>query len=359
MKRFHGCVWWCLSSVLLFSSLAEAQEEERWERRWESPWDRGVSTSAPACSLDLRAGRQTRAESVEWFGVLSLRVPWEGCLAPARPRASNTPPEEERREGSSDEVQRIGEEGEQSVRLSKHAFASPPSAPSGERARLESALISTGGAAQSARSRAVEAVQEPTSGEGEASEPVVPSFRLTPRFVRELVERALESSGLTRIDAELGRLASRSRLSGMIPELRLRGAFGWDQSTSLAGVGVYSAESTLRDKNDLAGEVRLTFRLNRLLYDDGEPGLERLRLQLLTARRQVSDKALELLFDWYRARQVNRDPEAHEEERAEAELRESLLAARLHVLTGGWFLGGESEGELREKKALSKGDGAQ
>lgn len=158
-------------------------------------------------------------------------------------------------------------------------------------------------------------------------------------FVRELVRRAVAASGLPREDEHLGDLAHRARWAGLAPELRLRGAMGLGQSTSLAGTGILPGDTTQRGTSDAIGEVRLTFRLSRLVFDDTESGLARMRLQLLAARQKRVEDALDLYLSWLEAERKRRKSSAEdEEETLEATVRAEAAALRLDVLTGGWFL---------------------
>jgi hypothetical protein len=84
-------------------------------------------------------------------------------------------------------------------------------------------------------------------------------------------------------------------------------------------------------------EARLTWRLDRLLYADDEPTLERVRLEREEARARVASRTLDLLFAWERAAADARAWPAGSREANEAAVRRWEAAVALDVLTGGWF----------------------
>jgi len=88
---------------------------------------------------------------------------------------------------------------------------------------------------------------------------------------------------------------------------------------------------------NLVLEVRLTWRLDRLLYAGDEPTLERVRLERQEARARLATRTLEALFAWQRAAVGQAGAAAGSPERADAALRAAEAEATLDVLTGGWF----------------------
>lgn len=84
-------------------------------------------------------------------------------------------------------------------------------------------------------------------------------------------------------------------------------------------------------------EARLTFRLDRLLYADDEPQLERLRADAHDSRAKIGAKVLEALFRWQRAFSDTRLSVPGSRDAFEAALRQAEAEAVLSVLTGGWF----------------------
>ncbi len=88
---------------------------------------------------------------------------------------------------------------------------------------------------------------------------------------------------------------------------------------------------------NLVLELRLTWRLDWLLYAGDEPTLERVRLERQDARARVAARTLEALFAWQRAAVTVGGAVAGSPERVEASLRAAEAEATLDVLTGGWF----------------------
>lgn len=154
-------------------------------------------------------------------------------------------------------------------------------------------------------------------------------------FARACVAAALRAAGLGSDDEHIDAIARRSRWSAALPEARVRAIRGEDQRASLDAT---ADVSRLRGSAgaDLTLEARLTWRLDRLVFADEEPSLERLRLERHDARLRVASRTLEALFHWQRAR---RDLAAGATSEAILELETRLAEAEatLDVLTDGWF----------------------
>lgn len=380
--------------LLVLGGGAQAQEEDRDGSRWESAWDPGFWGSPPTCSLDLRAGERRSEGQAEWFGIAVLQIPLTGCRenrvdreddvpdlettepsespGPTGPtettvketthpepkrvaerrileRRVNAPPRDApswtispnpardealvsiRRSLAAPEASSVDMTAPSSNSASSSNVASPSNAASSNSAPSSNAASSSSVPSDEDKSSAPRSPVQPA----EESEWRAPSLA----FVRELVRRAVAASGLPREDEHLGDLAHRARWAGLAPELRLRGAMGLGQSTSLAGTGILPGDTTQRGTSDAIGEVRLTFRLSRLVFDDTESGLARMRLQLLAARQKRVEDALDLYLSWLEAERKRRKSSAEdEEETLEATVRAEAAALRLDVLTGGWFL---------------------
>lgn len=136
---------------------------------------------------------------------------------------------------------------------------------------------------------------------------------------------------------EVASAASRARASGWLPELRLRGAHGFDQTVAPPTSGVYGAPVTTRDGWDSAFEARLTFRLSRLVYDDGESSLLAMRQKLRAQIEARVEEGLALLATWIAAERKLRELELEPEEALEQELLADRSALRLEVLSNGRF----------------------
>jgi hypothetical protein len=159
-----------------------------------------------------------------------------------------------------------------------------------------------------------------------------------PKLARSCVAAALRASGLGVDDAKLDALVSRARESAYFPETRLRAMRLWsdaDHVTTLATTDTpnfYDAVGA-----NLVLELRLTWRLDRLLYSGEESAIERVRLERQDARARLATHVLEVLFAWQRAIVQAQGAIVGSREEAEAHLRIAETEATLDVLTAGWF----------------------
>src|SRR5690606_12081953 len=148
------------------------------------------------------------------------------------------------------------------------------------------------------------------------------------------------------VDQRLQSLVRRSRYSGLSPELRMRGVLGFDRTTSTKdSVGIYPGDTTTRGARDSLAEVRLTFRLDRLVLGDKEDSIERQRIQLVTNRRKMVAEAVDLFMQWRLSSVRATDESLPPDDRLRAQVQAEANLAQLHLLTGGWFQG---ERTLRE-----------
>jgi hypothetical protein len=165
-----------------------------------------------------------------------------------------------------------------------------------------------------------------------------PAPLAAPRLARKCVAAAWRSAGLGADDGRIDALISRSRASALLPETRLRAMRLWDDAshaTTLATTDNTSYYDAIGA--NLVLEVRLTWRLDRLLYAGDEPTLERVRLERQDARARVAARTLEALFAWERALVAEAGAASGSPEKADTQLRAAEAEATLDVLTGGWF----------------------
>ncbi len=352
---------WFLVLLFALSSSAQAQQvhpatdTNRWEARWSPAWDLGDWFPPGDLSLDLRAGHGvTRGQPApglvrhrkETYFLAQLRVPLElVAFSGARTkRRGQRERQKSRREledlGDSDHGK--GSHLEHSGWASDGPLASraagtnasargrPPAG--GERVRQERAAT--------LEEEAEEKRAEQEQAEEERGRPVAgSSWELPFPFVAEAIERALETRGLTLLNKRLDSLRRRSRLSGLLPELRVRGVQGADQTRSIDSAGVLPGDETTRDGLDSLLEVRLTFHLDRLVVGDDEAGIERMRQSVSDESQEVRADVVGLLLDWNQARVELARRDLHDDERLKARLRATRAATQLGVLTGGWFQG--------------------
>lgn len=166
--------------------------------------------------------------------------------------------------------------------------------------------------------------------------PVSPGPRLTPSLARRAVARALR---VARIDdmRSLDSLAARARSSAALPELRLRGVRSIDDSIRWSPTVADPYQTTRTGGVDWLLEARLAWRFDRLVFDGAEIQVERLRAQRREAQARLTEKVLEALIAWQKARLGQHDPLLQDDERTLLVLQELEASARLDVLTGGWF----------------------
>lgn len=165
-----------------------------------------------------------------------------------------------------------------------------------------------------------------------------PADLVSPTFARDCVNAALTASGLGVDDARIDALISRARASAWLPETRMRGMRLWQDANNVTTV----AASDTANFYDAIGanlvlELRLTWRLDRLIYAGDESTLERVRLERLDARSRLATRTLEVLFTWERSTLEAREAASGSPEGQAARLRAAEAQATLDVLTGGWF----------------------
>jgi hypothetical protein len=159
---------------------------------------------------------------------------------------------------------------------------------------------------------------------------------VTPGIARRAVAAAWRASGLGVDDARIDSMVARARASAALPEARLR-AMRVVLDGSHAGIIPEDTSTYDTAGADLWFEGRLTWRLDRLLYADDEPTLERVRLERQDARTRVAGKVLDALFQWQRAWFSMHVATPGTREATDATMRLIEAEAGLDVMTGGWF----------------------
>jgi hypothetical protein len=179
----------------------------------------------------------------------------------------------------------------------------------------------------------------PTSAPAPALAPPSQVVELVPpAFARDCVSASLQASGLGLDDARIDSLVSRARVSALLPETRMRAMRLWDDanhSTTVATTDTANFYDAVGA--NLVLELRLTWRLDRLLYAGDEGTLERVRLERLDARTRLATRTLEVLFTWERATLETRQATSGSPEEQSARLRAAEAQATLDVMTAGWF----------------------
>lgn len=206
-----------------------------------------------------------------------------------------------------------------------------------ERPEREAEPSAASEAEPSAASEAQQSAVRPPSKVAKSEHPGGEKPTVTPKLARQTVLRALEHAGFDRARARVHAMVSRARYSALLPDLRLRAARRTDETLRLTPTLDDPYRYTLAGGSDLSFEASLTWRLDRLLFDDPELSAERLLAQRSERMQALARQVLDVLFDWQRARLAERAPGALREEREQAALEELEARTRLFVMTGGWF----------------------
>jgi hypothetical protein len=165
----------------------------------------------------------------------------------------------------------------------------------------------------------------------------LPAFVVTPQMARAAIAAALEHAGLDAATGRVDRLATRSRTSSLLPELRLRVTRQLDDSQVLSPTEYDPDRVTATVKASWWFEARATFRLDKLVFADEEVALERMREERIEAGKKLRERVLATLFAWQKAMRLRDDPSAEPEARTKAEWEVIEAEVTLDVLTGGWF----------------------
>lgn len=170
-----------------------------------------------------------------------------------------------------------------------------------------------------------------------SSMPTDPPVRIDARLARGAVAAARQRARVVEADARLGSLASRSRSSAALPELRLRAMRVIDEDEALSPTEYDPSRVTAKGGASTWMEARATWKLDRLVFAREEIAVERLRIGQARVVRAIEHDVLDGLARWHRARWRALDPEAPGERRIEAELESAAIEAMLDVWTEGWF----------------------
>ncbi len=179
---------------------------------------------------------------------------------------------------------------------------------------------------------------QPTSATNQSPQPlrtVIPRVRT--KDAQQAVAAALRHGGAGLSRARLESMASRARWSALLPRVRLRATRLIDESSSLSPTSYDAHRTTSSGGASLWLEARTSWSLDRLVFADEEPRIERLRNEQQRWRQRLSGEILTLLFDWQRAVHNMLSPLSGQTTCMQSWLREQQLAATLTIATGGWF----------------------
>jgi hypothetical protein len=139
------------------------------------------------------------------------------------------------------------------------------------------------------------------------------------------------------VAASLDDMASRARLSALLPQLRLRATRLIDESTSLSPTSYDPERTTSSGGASLWLEARTTWSLDRLLFANEEVRIERMHHQLRDEATVLRRRVLDQLFRWQAARVAMADPMIAPRACVELWLEAEQAAIVLDVETAGWF----------------------
>lgn len=268
---------------------------------------------AGSLAVSVEATFHTTSAGASSFGVLAfLQVPVERLLAPRRSALVGAPLPDRApvlAEAPATRPRARGAPGPASAAVPRASRESPPPP---------------------------EPATKPQAAEESATQKPPPVL-VSADLARGAVKAAVKAARLEEADARLDALASRARLSGLMPDLRLRATRAIDESETFAPTEYDPQRRTAKGGTTTWLEARATFHLDRLVFADDEIAVEKMRADRAAERARLVAKVLELLDGWQRARAVEADPDAKSDARSRATLAAASAEVSLDVLTSGWF----------------------
>jgi hypothetical protein len=158
---------------------------------------------------------------------------------------------------------------------------------------------------------------------------------VTREVARGVVAAAWRASGVGADDERLDSMITRARISAILPETRLRVMRRIDDE--LDEPPPTSTSYYYPDSVDTWLEARFTWRLDRLLFVDEEPAVERLRIDRSEARVRIATRVLAMLSEWQRAWVDLHTLPADAPASLDGAMRMTDAEAALDVFTAGWF----------------------
>jgi hypothetical protein len=162
----------------------------------------------------------------------------------------------------------------------------------------------------------------------------VPRLPISRDVARGVVAAAWRASGVGADDERLDAMITRARISAILPETRLRVMRRIDDELDEVPA---DSRYYYPDSVDTWLEARFTWRLDRLMFVDEEPGVERLRIDRSEARMRIATRVLAVLAEWQRAWVDLHTLPADAPASLDGTLRMADAEATLDVFTAGWF----------------------
>ena len=160
---------------------------------------------------------------------------------------------------------------------------------------------------------------------------------VTRDVAKNMVAAAWRATGLAADDDRLESMLARTHSSALLPELHVRAARKIDDMLYGAEPAAATYSVGYPDRVENLFEARLTWKLDRLVYSNEEPSIERLRLERTDARERIAAHVLAVLSEWQRAWvDVHSLPEDAPAS-LDATMRMSDAEAALDVVTAGFF----------------------
>lgn len=334
---------------------ADSEWFSAYDGSWDPGWDRSWTNSNAPWQLSLVAGatfkgsdQQSQApgsvspytDRRNYYAMAMLQVPLQELGVP---RTKKRREAQSNREAQSEETE---------AHAPHVASSDQPSAEKSELAAPQPSRLDPAQPAPTEPSRTSKSQSEqeialfPLGSSGANSEGVTSSGRAKQArtelmsLVKKLLQRTRDAEGHAASMAHLTSLRRRSRSSGLVPELRLRGVIGFDQDVSQKDTGgLYPGDSTTRGGRDSLVEARLTFRLDRLVYGDQEATLFQKRRDLEVDAQKRARNSVHTLVEWMTALRRSRDESLLFDEWLKAQGEEQQALLSLYLATDGWFQG--------------------
>lgn len=318
---------------------ADDEWNSEYDGTWDPDWDRAFTQSGAPWQLSVAGGARQAGDGPstsqsgasgsaqrEYYALATLQLPLDQLPSKSvRSRADSLDPSRVAKSAprATSEQSSAPAPAHQSATRASERTAAPHDAPSTPSASATAARgVGSGiGAVDPTRAQRI-------------------LLRQTLTLTEQLMDRVTGTVSDRAALKALSSLTKRSRWSGLVPELRLRGVYGFDRTVSQQdSSGIYPGDLTTRGGHDSLIEGRLSFRLDRLVYGDQEAGLNQRRREIRLHEEKRKRDALVLLSTWLDARRRRAHPDLAPEQlfKLLREEQEALLS--LYIMSDGWFEG--------------------
>jgi hypothetical protein len=146
---------------------------------------------------------------------------------------------------------------------------------------------------------------------------------------------AIRTAGLAQNDDAIDGIATRARLSALLPEVSLRA------TQTQAGMKDYASDTGTVALSEFGPgfslQGALVFHLDRLAYSGQETRIERLRMERMEARARITQRVIDEMARWSRAVDEERSNPEGTPAHNDATIRRTNAQMALDVWTAGWF----------------------